>query len=150
MQEAIFITNILSLSGCGTKRQIIPESIELWKCCSLKIYILTIPTVDCASSRHVDVVTLILYSLNLTFLIILAYCFQPRRLPVIESRLFPRLIRYCAVDGCLCALLWRLYEVYHDVVKQPLRAREKGVVGIARCLGSHESRVHCISGHSQA
>lgn len=116
----------------------------------LKIYTLRIPTVDCASSRHVDVVTLILYSLNLSFLTIIAYCFQPRRLPVIEPSLFPRLIRNCAVDGCLCALLWRLYEVPQDVVIQPLCAREKGVVGIARCLGSHESRVHCVSGHSQA
>ena len=110
----------------------------------LKFYILRIPTIDCASSRHVDVITLILFSLNLSFLIIVAYCFQPRHLPVIEPSLFPRLISYCAVDGYLCALLWRLYEVSQDVVKQPLCAREKVVVR------SHESRVHCISGHFQA
>ena len=116
----------------------------------LKSCILKIPTVDCASSKHVDVVTCVLYSINVSLLRIRAYCFQPRRLPVIEARLFPRLIRYCAVDGCLSALLWRLYEVREDVVKQPLCAREKGVVDMARCLGSHESRVHCISGHSQA
>jgi hypothetical protein len=34
----------------------------------LKSYILRIPTVDCATRRNVDVVTLVLYSINVSFL----------------------------------------------------------------------------------